>query len=58
VSHSPKANKNGQPVASEPVVLDSTNGKRRKYDTGTVVFESKAQQLRYFEQTQGAKFIE
>ena len=58
MSRPPKANKNGQPVVADPVVIDSTNGKRRKGDTGTIVFESKANQLRYFEQTKGAKFIE
>jgi hypothetical protein len=58
MSQTPKANKNGQPIASEPVVLDSTNGKRRKFDTGTIIFDTKATQLRYFEQTNGAKNIE
>ncbi len=53
-----KLNKNGQPNSAEPVVNDSTNSKRRKSDTGTIVFDTKAAQLRYFEQTRGAKYIE
>jgi hypothetical protein len=52
-----KLNKNGQPVQVEPVVIESTNGKKLT-SSGTIIFESKSQQLRYFEQTNGAKFIE
>jgi hypothetical protein len=51
-------NKNGQPNVSEQVVIDSTNSKRRKFDTGTIIFDTKAQQLRYFEQTRGCHYIE
>jgi hypothetical protein len=51
-------NKNMQPVKSETVVTESTTGKRRKMDTGTIIFDTKAQQLRYFEQTKGCHYIE
>ena len=51
-------NKNGQPNVTEQVVIDSTNSKRRRFDTGTIIFDTKAAQLRYFEQTKGAKNIE
>jgi hypothetical protein len=56
-------NKNGQPKTSEPIVFESTNGSkgfgaRRAADTGTMIFNSKSANVRYFEQTQGLQNIE
>ena len=57
-----KLNKNGQPAITEGIALDATNGgrfgSRRTMDTGTIVFNTKSQELRYFEQTKGLTNIE
>jgi hypothetical protein len=58
-----KLNKNGQPAITEGIALDATNGggrfsSRRTMDTGTIVFNTKSQGLRYFEQTKGLTNIE
>lgn len=48
-----QSNKNGQPPKVKPVTTESTVGKRRQPDSGTIIFDTKSAQLRYFEQTKG-----
>ena len=50
-------NKNGQPQTSEPIVFESTNGKKPLFNT-TVIYCSKSATLRYLEQTKGLCNIE
>lgn len=53
-----QSNKNGQPPTVKPVTTESTFGKRRQSDSGTIIFDTKSAQLRYWEQTKGARPIE